>query len=121
MKTSSLTLIPNTTFGTVSENYDGNATEFNGVPEKAAAYYSKDKNIQTISWFLTGFVGILKIQATLDDDKDSTNYFTIMQLGDGVTPLTEKDFANLKGNYTWIRVRVESFTAGVIDKVSMGY
>ena len=121
MKTSSFTLIPSTTFGTAVENYDGVATEFNGPAYKAAAYYSKDKSIQTISWYLTNFVGIVKIEATLDEDQDSTNYFTIHQVGDGVATLTENDFANLEGNYTWIRVRIESFTAGVIDKISMGY
>jgi hypothetical protein len=121
MKTSSFTLIPNTTFGTAVGNYDGIATTFTGDPEKAAAYYSKDKSVQTISWYLSGFVGIIKIEATLDDDQNSTNYFTIQELGDGVAALTENDYVNLEGNYTWIRVRIESFTAGVIEKISMGY
>lgn len=121
MKTSSFTLIPSTTFGVAVENYDGVSPDFNGVPQKAAAYYTKDKSVQTLSWYLTGFVGILKIEATLDADMDSTNYTTIHELGDGIATLTENDFINLEGNYTWIRVRIESFTAGVIDKVSMGY
>ena len=121
MKTSSLTLLPNTTFGVAVENYDGVSPNFDGVPQKAAAYYSKDKSVQTISWYLSGFVGRLKVKATLDADKDSDNYATIHELGDGIAALTENDFINLKGNYTWIKITIEDFTAGVINKVSMGY
>lgn len=121
MKTSSYTLIPATTFGSAVENYDGVATDFSGIPQKAAAYYSKDKSIQTLSWYLSNFVGVLTIEATLDEESDSTNYFPIHSVGDGVTPLSENDFANLEGNYTWIRATITDFTAGVIQKVSLGY
>lgn len=121
MKTSSYTLIPFTSFGSATGNYDGIATTFTGDPVKAAAYYSKDKSVQTVSWYLTGLVGVITIEATLDADSDTTNYFPIRTIGDGVTPLTENDFANLEGNYTWLRATVTLFTAGSISKVSVGY
>jgi len=121
MKTSSYNLLPSTTFGTAIENYDGSAATFSGIPQKAAAYYSKDKSVQTTSWYLTGFVGVLTIEATLDESSDTSNYFPIQTVGDGINPLTENDFVNLEGNYTWLRVTVSSFTAGTINKVSIGY
>ncbi len=121
MKTLILSLLPTTTFGTPSGNYDGAASSFSGVPQKAAAYYSKLKKSQTISWYLTGLVAIVNIEATLDDNSATSNYFTIHTIGDGVNPLTENDFTNLEGNYTWIRVTVTNFTAGTISKVSLGY
>ena len=121
MKTSSYTLIPQTTFGSAVENYDGISLDFSGVPAKAAAYYSKDKSTQTVSWYLSGFVGVLTIEATLDAHSDTNNYFPIHTLGDGITPLTLNDFANLKGNYTWIRATITQFTSGAIEKVSVGY
>jgi len=124
MKTSSYTLIPATTAGTGVGNYDGVSTSFSGVPQKAAAYYSKDKSVQTVSWYLTGFLGVLTIEATLDELSDTTNYFPVKIIGDGVTPLTENDFENIEGNYTWIRATVSSFDpilGGDINKVSVGY
>ena len=98
MKTSSYILIPSTTAGSSNENYDGVSTAFSGNPQKAAAYYSKDKSVQTVSWYLTNFVGYITIEATLDSDNTTSNYFPIHVIGDGVTPLTENNFANLEGN-----------------------
>ena len=123
MKTSSYTLIPSTTFGTANGNYDPlvNSGDFSSDPVKAAAYYSKDKSVQTLSWYLIGITAVIEIEATLDADQDSTNYFTIHTIGDGVNPLTENDFINLEGNYTWVRASVTLFTAGTIQKISIGY
>jgi len=123
MNTSSYILIPQTTFGSNDDNYEGGAT-LNGIPQKAAAYYSKDKTSQTISWFLTtGFQGTLTIEATLDLANDTTNYFPIHVLDYSATPLlaNDYDFANLVGNYTWVRAVVTDYQAGAISKVAMGY
>ena len=119
MKTSSLILIPSTTFGTANENYVPPATEFSGIPQKAAAYYSKDKSLQTVSWALTNFTGVLTIEATLDTDGDTGNYFTIHTVTG--TNLTENLFENLTGNYTWIRATITDFATGNINKVTVGY
>ena len=126
MKTSSYILIPATTAGTANENYDGTTPTFSGIPQKAAAYYSKDKSVQTVSWALDKFVGVLTIEATLDTSSDTDNYFPIHpDIGDGVTPLTENDFVNIVGNYTWIRATVTAFenppTDNFISKVAVGY
>ena len=122
MKTSAYNLLPSTMYGTAVENYDGIATTFSGIPQKAAAYYSKDKSIQTVSWYLTNFIGYLTIEATLDENSDSDNYFPINVVGDGINPLSENDFANLEGNYTWVRATISNFGAGsTINKVSIGY
>ena len=111
MKTSSYILIPSSSFG----------SDIAGTPQKAAAYYSKDKSVQTISCYVTDFIGVITIEATLDASNDTDNYFPIQIIGDGIAPLTENDFANLTGNYTWIKATVTSFTQGNIGKVSIGY
>jgi len=123
MKTSSYNLLPTTTFNTANGNYDPlvNNGDFSGPPQKAAAYYSKDKSVQTLSWYLTGVIAVITIEATLDEDNTSTNYFPLHVIGDGATPLTENDFINLEGNYTWLRATVTQFTAGTIHKISVGY
>jgi len=124
MKTSSYTLIPFTSAGTANENYDGASTEFSGIPQKAAAYYSKDKSFQTVSWYLSNFTGVLTIEATLDSLSDTDNYFPIATDDGTTTPLDGNFFANLEGNYTWIRATVTFFdpaAGGAISKVSLGY
>jgi len=122
MKTSSYILIPATTFGNDNgETYDGIATEFSSNPQKAAAYYSKDKSVQTVSWHLTDIVGVLTIEATLETSSDTDNYFPIHTIDASAGPATLIGFSNLKGNYTWIRVTVSQFTEGSISKIVVGY
>ena len=101
MKTSAFTLLPATQFGTESENYDGIATSFSGVPVKAADYYSRCKGLQTVSWFLNDLVGTITIEGTLDDDPETGRYMAIAPVvGDPVVPVTESDMLNIRGNYT---------------------
>ena len=135
MKTASYVLIPATSFGIANENYDGVSEDFNGVPVKAAAYYLKDKTLQTAAWYLNGFQGKIEIQATLDEDPNTENYFTISQSNIGnipenetpvdplptYPPITENGAENIEGNFTWIRASVTRFTAGTITKITLGY
>lgn len=112
MKTSSLTLIPASSFG----------DDIVGTPQKGVAYYAKDKSVQTISWAVTGFVGVITIEATLDELNDTDNYLPIIEIGyDGMAPLTMADFVNQIGRYTWIKATVTNFTAGSIESVTLGY
>ncbi len=110
MKTSSLTLLPASSSG----------NDISGTPQKAASYYSKDNSLQTLSWYLTGFIGKITISATLDTDSNSTNYVPI-HIIEITTTTSINDFINLTGNYTWIKADVVSYTAGSIQKVSLGY
>ena len=126
MKTSSLILIPSTQFNVANENYDPatDASTFSGIPQKAAAYYSKDKSIQTLSWYMNTFIGVLTIEATLDGSSDTDNYFPIGETvidGTGGTPVDGNAFENIEGNYTWIRATVTQWTSGAIGKVVVGY
>jgi hypothetical protein len=121
MKTSSYTILPETTHGVASENYDGVSTDFAGIPSKAAAYYTKDKGLQTIAWFLNNFEGILHLEATLDSDNNNASWFSIGMIDGSISPLTENEVENIEGNFTWIRVRVEGFLSGSITKVVLSY
>lgn len=128
MKSSSLTLLPAVAFGSSNQLYDGSQTEFVGLPEKAASYYSKNQQYsQTFAWHVTDFEGIIHIEATLDTDPNTAEWvdlFTIAGADNGAggyIPLTEDDWALNDGNYTWIRVRVTDFTAGSITRVTLSY
>jgi len=101
--------------------YDGVSTDFNGDAVKAPTYYSKLESLMTVAWHLDAFVGIIELQATLDDDMDG-EYFSVAHLaGDGLLPTDESGSENFTGRYTWIRARVTEFTAGAITKVQASY
>lgn len=123
MKASSYILIPATQFGVEQENYNGIDLAFSGVPVKAAGYYSRFKDLHTVSWHLLNFVGSLVIEATLDEDPSTDNYFPVTNevLGTGITPNNDNTAINIEGKFTWIRASVTDFTAGAITKVVVGY
>jgi hypothetical protein len=123
MKTSSLQLLPSTSHGTPSGNYDGSSLDFSGDRIKAASYYLSGKSLQTVAFFITDFEGSIKIQATLDSDPTVDNqWFDIYELpSDGSSIQTLTTSINLTGNYTWIRAFVSDFTAGTINKITLSY
>jgi len=135
MKTASLTLLPLTAHGTETGNYDGISEEFNGIAVKAAAYYAKNKTVQTVSWYVSEFTGTIIIEGTLDVDPATATFF---QISESITnipeptvppeppapepiPMTVNNARNIEGNFTWIRVRITDFTAGSISKIVVSY
>ena len=122
MKTTTLQLLPTTTYGTPSGNYDGSSTDFNGVQQQAANYYGGFGSLQTIAFFLSGFQGRIRIQATLDSvPLTDSQWFPVSDFDSTGSPTTENFSRNITGNFTWIRARVEDFEAGSIEKVMMSY
>ena len=122
MKTTTLQLLPTTTYGTPSGNYDGSSAEFNGDQQQAANYYGGFGNLQTIAFFLSGFQGRIRIQATLDSvPVADQQWFQVSDFNSTASPTTENFSRNITGNFTWIRARVEDFEAGSIEKVMMSY
>ena len=122
MKTTTLQLLPTTTYGTPSGNYDGSSTDFNGVQQQAANYYGGFGSLQTIAFFLSGFQGRIRIQATLDSvPVTDSQWFQVSDFNSTGSPTTENFSRNITGNFTWIRARVEDFEAGSIEKLMMSY
>ena len=118
---STLTLVPETTYGTASGNYDGSSLLFYGNSQPAANYYGGQGSIQTITYRVTDFVGRITIEATLEDLKDTASWFEVGTYGDGSTILNDYHPVNIIGNFTWLRARVENFEQGTIDIVSVSY
>lgn len=122
MKTTTVQLLPTTTYGTPSGNYDGSSEDWAGVEQKAANYYGGYGQLQTVAFFLLNFQGLIRIQATLDSVPESDNQWFEINVFDSLTSATTQNFsANLSGNYTWIRAKVEGFSAGTISKVTLSY
>jgi hypothetical protein len=114
-------LLENVIYGIASGNYDGSSQLFysNAVP--AANYYAGNGSIQTIRYQLSGFVGIITVQATLNDLPNESSWFDISERGDGTTIDTGVTTSTVTGNFSWIRARVDGFDAGSISAVSASY
>jgi len=122
MKTTTLPLLPTTTYGTPSGNYDGSSLDFNGDRQQAANYYGGFGGLQTIAYYLTNFEGKIYIEASLDSDPtEETDWFLVNEYDTASTQVTENFARNITGNFTWIRARVLDFTAGTINYVTMSY
>ena len=125
MSITTVTLLPSTTHGTPSGNYDGSSEDFIGVPQKAANYYHGRSGTQTIRWVYLGVEGLVTIQATLDNDPADSRWFDIAATGDGSsdssTTITATYVQAVVGNFTWLRAVVSNFKDGTIEVVQATY
>jgi len=124
MPATSINLLTQTSQGTPnsSVNYDGSSASFQTDKVKGDGYYGYTDGFHTVAYFVSAFVGTIKIQASLATNPTSTDWFDV----DGTsltastatsTPVTY----NFTGNFVWIRVSVSGFTSGSISKVQMNY
>lgn len=121
--TTSVQLLPTTTNGVAVDNYNGASLAFNGDKVKGDGYYGFSDGVHTVQTRVTAFVGTLKIQGTLQKDPAATDWVDVdnIVIGDGSTALTNSYLNNFTGNFVWVRVSVEDFTAGTINSVFMAH
>jgi hypothetical protein len=93
--------------------------EVYGEKEQAAAYLLANRDLQTLTWHFSGtFVGNCKIQASLETDPGSDDWFDVYT----VDTVSEKDgYHNQTGNFVWLRAVVTGWTQGTIQLVTVSY
>ena len=122
MKTTTLQLLPTTSYGTPSGNYDGSSLDWSGEEQKAANYYGGFGGLQTLAFYLNGFQGLIKIEATLDSEPTvDSEWFKVYEFDSRDSATTDNFSTNVTGNFTWIRANVELFEAGTITKLMLSY
>ena len=110
-QTTTLTLLPQTTGLTT------------GSKQPAACYYVAGKTLQTLNWKLVGLLGTVVIQGTLVDDPQlSTDWFAVYNIvctpsnnNGGTTQAPAIGYANVNGNFAWLRAVVTNYTSGSVD------
>ena len=121
MNVNTLTILGLTQYGVPSGNYDGSSLEFHSDGAKGVGYYRGQGSIQTVYQRITGFEGVITIQATLDQNWETANWVDVNTFGDGSTTVSGVYPVTLTGNYTWLRVSVSDFNAGQIDSITVTY
>ena len=122
MKTTTVQLLPTTSYGTPSGNYDGSSLDWSGVEQKAANYYGGYGTLQTVAFYLLNFSGRVRIQATLLSTPTSdADWFTVNDFDSRTTQTTNNFSSNIVGNFVWIRAHVSEFDTGTITKVMLSY
>ena len=99
--------------------YSG-ASDLHGDPVIAANYYGGNGGTQTATIVVTGFEGLIKFQATLNDQLGQALWFDVDEFG-GAGPYTETASITMIGNFCYMRVYVTEFTAGTINSITLTY
>jgi hypothetical protein len=121
MTITNLTVINTTTVGTPSGNYDGSTDHFVSDPVKAVDYYQGQGSLQTVFIRVAGFEGAITLQATLDYNNESANWFDVYEYSSASSQITDYHPVNLTGNFVWLRAAVTEFNAGTINFVNISY
>jgi hypothetical protein len=122
MRTTTVQLLPTTSYGTPSGNYDGSSLDWSGDIQQAANYYGGFGQLQTVAFYLLNFQGLIRIEATLDTTPVADSaWFKVYDFDSIENPTTNNFSTNISGNFTWIRATVIGFEAGTISKVMMSY
>jgi hypothetical protein len=123
-----------------STSYDGSTATVTGEKFKGDGYYGRADGLHTVAWRLTDFVGTIKMQGSLATDPVDADWFDI-ELGstnssfsidttgsasqDNISSVvystaTSTNAAyNFTGNFMWVRVVIDNFTAGTVNSVHM--
>lgn len=122
MRTTTVQLLPTTSYGTPSGNYDGSSEDWAGERVRAANYYGGFGSLQTAAFYLLEFQGKIRIQASLMTDPASdTEWFDVSVYDASNDAVTENFSRNIDANLVWMRARVDNFQAGTITKIELSY
>jgi hypothetical protein len=92
---------------------------FTGQRQQAASFYLGNKDLQTVTWSLTGVSATIIIQATLAENPTDNDWFTVYNLV--ASNLSQMSFTNIQGNFVYVRAVVQNFTTGVIQNIKVSY
>jgi hypothetical protein len=122
MRTTTLQLLPTTSYGTPSGNYDGSSQDWNGDDQQASNYYGGFGGLQTVAFYLNQFQGRIRIQATLDSlPTTDSDWFQVYDFNSISSATTNNFSTNITGYFVWLRAKVEDFEAGTITKLMLSY
>lgn len=122
-----LVLLPQTTY-----NGGGTANVYTvvGNAQPAAAYYLGNEDLQTVNIKLTECSANIVIEATLNSNVSSAEWFKVYELVANANSATGSDtfdasnasiYTNIEGNFVYLRAKIVDFAGGVVNFVKLSY
>lgn len=119
------TILPETIHGQASGNYDGSSQDFFSDPQIAANYYGGQGSIQTVTFQVTAFQGLIRLEGTLADsqavNEGLAQWFQVYDYDARFVARTDFHPESIIGNFSYMRVNVLEFDAGTINSVTIAY
>lgn len=119
----------------VTTSGHSNAYPVVGQPKPAAAYYLSNKEVQTVNVNVSSLIGNVIVEASLYSEPsmesaEPSNWFTVYKLVANAAAIngspeqvasTTSVGVNIRGNFVWIRARIEDFAGGLVNWVKVSY
>jgi len=122
-----LQLLPQTTY---DGGGTGNVYTVTGNSQPAAAYYLGNQDLQTVNIKLSGCSANIVIEASLNSNSSTAEWFTVYELvanANATTGSTSFDasnasiYTNIVGNFVYIRAKIVDFAGGVVNFAKLSY
>lgn len=122
-----LILLPQTTY---NGGGTGNIYTVTGNAQPAAAYYLGNKDLQTVNIKLTGCSANIVIEASLNSNSSSAEWFNVYELVANANASTGSEtydasnasiYTNIEGNFVYMRAKIVDFAGGVVNFVKLSY
>jgi len=108
---------------------DSSTQTYTGDAVKANGYYGNADGKHTVQFSLTGFIGKVRIEATLATAPTASDWCTV-ELGNSSTNITYLEYDtvtttnisyNFTGNFVWVRAYVYDWTDGTVNSIRVNY
>jgi len=108
---------------------DSSTQTYTGDAVKANGYYGNADGKHTVQFSLTGFIGKVRIEATLATAPTASDWCTV-ELGNSSTNITYLEYNevtttnvsyNFTGNFVWVRAYVYDWTDGTVNSIRVNY
>ena len=122
-----LVLLPQTSY-----RNPGNGAPYtvSGNSQPAAAYYLGNQDLQTVNLSLTNCTGNIVIQASLNSNVSSAEWFDVYKLEANANATANtapkiasnaSTYTNIEGNFVYLRAKIENFAGGTVNFVKLSY
>jgi hypothetical protein len=111
-----------------NETHPGGSTVETRTGEKfkGDGFYNRADGFHTVQYVYSNFIGKIKIQATLSVNPQDEDWFSLEEtkliIEDELQSTESQSVArNFIGNYVWVRVVIDNWTQGTINKILLGH
>jgi len=105
---------------------DSNTLNYSSDKLRGDGYYGRSDGLHTVQYNLSGFLGSISVQATLESNPTEDDWFyapitlhTATNTGDENS--TGSFIYNFTGNYVWVRINVASWTDGSVRSAVLNH